>query len=112
MGAGVATPGGITSALTLMSAVRTAATPTTHFFFPCLEHRTVSVMCGKLGTEKGKSVVKVAGHHRRLCFVEPQLQQRPLYCIHAWRRASSVRRGVHKDRFVLTMWFVTVQTIA
>ena len=61
MGAGVATPRGITSAITLVPAVRTAATPPTHFFFPCLEHRAVSVMCGKLGIEKGKNIREGGG---------------------------------------------------
>ena len=61
MGAGVATPRGGTSAVTLMSAVRTAATPTTHSFFQCLEHRAVSVMCGKLGAEKGKNIREGGG---------------------------------------------------
>ena len=61
MGAGVATPRGITFAITLVPAVRTAATPPTHFFFPCLEYRAVSVMCGKLGIEKGKNIRQSGG---------------------------------------------------
>ena len=61
MGAGVTTFRGITSAVTLMPAVRTAATPTTHSFFPCLEHRAVSVMYGKLGVEKGKNIREGGG---------------------------------------------------
>ena len=61
MGAGVATPKGITSAITLVPAVRTAATSPAHCFFPCLEHRTVSVMCGKLGVEKRKNVREGGG---------------------------------------------------
>ena len=52
VGAGVATPRSITSAITLVPAVRTAAAPPTHFLFPCLKHGAVSVMCGKLGIEK------------------------------------------------------------
>ena len=55
--------------------------------------------------------LKVARHQRRLCAVEPQLQQRPLYCTQAWRRASSVKRGVHKEKSVFKMLFVTVHTI-
>ena len=58
VGAGVATPRGITSAITLVPAVRTAATPPTHFFFPCLEYRAVSVMCGELGIEEGETIFK------------------------------------------------------
>ena len=61
MGAGVITPRGITSAVTLMSAVRTAATSTTHYFFPCLQHRAVRVMCGKLEVEKGKNIREGGG---------------------------------------------------
>ena len=61
VGAGVATPRGITFAITLVPAVRTAATPPTHCFFPCLEHRTVSVMCGKLRVEKGKNIREGGG---------------------------------------------------
>ena len=56
--------------------------------------------------------LKGAGHHLRLCSVEPQLQQRPLYCTHAWHRASSERSGVHRDKSVLTALLVTVQTIS
>ena len=56
MGAGVTNPRRISSAVTLMSAVRSGAAPTTYSFFPCLEHKAVSVMCGKLGVEKGKDI--------------------------------------------------------
>ena len=62
---------------------------------------------------RSKSVfLKGAGHHRRLCSVEPQLQQRPLYCTQAWQRASSERSCAHRDKSVLTALFVTVQTIS
>ena len=53
MGAEVTIPGRISSAVTLVSAVRTAAAPTAHRFFPCLEY---SVMCGELGIEKGEDI--------------------------------------------------------
>ena len=56
MGAGVTNPRRISSAVTLMSVVRGAAAPTAHSLFPCLEHRAVSVMCGKLGVDKGKDI--------------------------------------------------------
>ena len=56
MGAGVSIPGRISSVITLVSAVRTAAAPTAHLFFPCLEYRAVSVMCGELGVEKGEGI--------------------------------------------------------
>ena len=58
MGAEVTIPGRISSAITLVSAVRTAAAPTAHLFFPCLEYRAVHVMCGELGIEKGETIFK------------------------------------------------------
>ena len=61
VGAGFATPRGITSAITLVSAVLTAAAPPTHFFFPCLGHRAVSVMCDKLGIEQGTNICECGG---------------------------------------------------
>ena len=56
MGAEVTIPGRISSAITLVFAVRTAAAPTTHLFFPCLEYRAVSVVCSELGIEKGETI--------------------------------------------------------
>ena len=56
MGAGVTNPRRISSSITLMSAVRAAAAPTAHSFFPCLEYRAVSIMQGKLGVEKEKYI--------------------------------------------------------
>ena len=56
MVAGVTTPRRSAFAVTLMPAVGGAAAPATNSFFPCLEHRAVSVMCGKLGIEKGKDI--------------------------------------------------------
>ena len=56
MGTGVTVPRRISSAITLMSAVGSAAAPTAHLFFPCLEHRAVSIMCGELGIEKGEDI--------------------------------------------------------
>ena len=72
MGAEVTIPGRISSDITLVSAVRTAAVPTAHLFIPCLEYRVVSVMCGELGIEKGQLFLKGARHPRRLCPVEPR----------------------------------------
>ena len=54
MGAEVTVPGRISSAIILASAVRTAAAPKAHLFFPCLKYRAVSVMCGELGIEEGE----------------------------------------------------------
>ena len=58
MGAEITIPGRISSAITLVSAGRTAAAPTAHLFFSCLEYRAVSIMCGKLGVEKGETIFK------------------------------------------------------
>ena len=56
MRAKVTIPGRISSAITLVSSVRTAAALTAHLFFPCLKYRAVSVMCGELGIEKGETI--------------------------------------------------------
>ena len=58
VGAGVVIPRGITSAIALASAVRTTAAPEAHLFFPCLEYRAVSAMCGELGIEEGETIFK------------------------------------------------------
>ena len=58
MGAEVTIPGRISSAVILASAVRTAAAPKAHLFFPYLEYRTVSVMCDELGIKEGKTIFK------------------------------------------------------
>ena len=56
MGAGATVPARISSAITLMSAVGSVAAPTAQLFHPCLEYRAVSIMCGKLGIEKGEDI--------------------------------------------------------
>ena len=58
MGAEVTILGRISSAIILSSAVRTATAPKAHLFFPCLEYRAVSIMCGELGIEKGETIFK------------------------------------------------------
>ena len=79
MGAEVTIPGRISSAIILASAVRTAAAPKAHIFFPFLEYRAVSVMCGEPGIDEGETIfLKGARHRRRLCTVEPHIQQRLL----------------------------------
>ena len=83
MGAGVTVPGRISSAITLVSAVRTAAAPTAHLLFPCLEYRAVSVMCGELGIEKGEDIHEGDRTPSEAVVSRPPLQQWPLYCIHA-----------------------------
>ena len=58
IGAEVTIPGRISSAVILASAVRTAAAPKAHIFFPYLEYRAVSVMCDELGIEEGENIFK------------------------------------------------------
>ena len=58
MGAEVTILGRISSAIIFASAVRTAAVPKAHLFFPHLEYRAASVMCGELGIEEGETIFK------------------------------------------------------
>ena len=58
MGANITVAGRISSAIILASAVRTAAAPKAHLFFPYLEYRAVSVLCGELGIEEGETIFK------------------------------------------------------
>ena len=76
MGAGVTNPRRISSAVTLMSAVRAAVAPTAHSFFPCLEYRAVSVMRGKLGVERGNDI------HEGGRAPSEAVVRRPSYCTH------------------------------
>ena len=113
MGAGFTVPGRISSAITLVSAIRTATTPTAHLFFPSLEYRAISVMCGELGVEKDEDIRKGGRTPSKAVFSQPAVTAAAAVF---YRRlaagASSVRRGVHRDKLVLTMLFVTVHTIA
>ena len=58
MGAEITTPGRISSAIILASAVRPTAAPKAHLFFPYLEYRAVSVICDELGIEEGETIFK------------------------------------------------------
>ena len=71
MGAGVTIPGRISSAITLVSAVRTAAAPTAHVFSPYLKYRAVSVMCGELGIEKGEGIHEEGRTPSKAVFSQP-----------------------------------------
>ena len=109
MGAEVTIPGCISSAITLVSAIRTATAPTAHLFFPCLEYRAVSVMCGELGTEKGEVI------HKGGRTPSKAVSSRPAITAILYTRLTAgvlVRRGVHRDKLVMTMLLVTVHTIA
>ena len=46
------------------------------------------------GLRREETFVKVAGHQRRLWSVEPQLQQRTLYCIHGVLSEKGRRQGL------------------
>ena len=73
MGAGVTVPGRISSDITLVSAVGPAAAPTAHLFFPCLEYRAVSVMCGELGIEMGEDIHKGGRTPSKAVFSRPAI---------------------------------------
>ena len=84
MGAGVTVPGRISSAITLVSAVRPATAPTAHLFFPCLEYRAVSVMCGELGIEKGEDIHKGGRTPSKAVLNRTAITAAAaIYCIHA-----------------------------
>ena len=76
MGAEVTIPGRILPAVILSFAVRTAAAPKAHLFFPYLEYRAVSVMCDELGIEEGGTIFK--GGKAPPEALEPHIQQRLL----------------------------------
>ena len=50
--AGVTIPRGITSATTLVLAVRVTTAPLTHFLFPRLKYGPIHVVCGEVRVEK------------------------------------------------------------
>ena len=71
MVAGVTVPGRISSSITLMSAVGSAAAPTVHLFFPCPKFRAVSIMCGELRIEKGEDIHKAGRTPSKAVFSRP-----------------------------------------
>ena len=71
MGVEVTVPGRISFAITLMSAVGSAAAPTTNLFFTCLEYRAVSIMCGELGIEKGEDIHEGGRARSKAMFSRP-----------------------------------------
>ena len=73
MGAGITVPGRMSSAITLVPAVGPAAAPTAHFFFPCLEYRAVSVMCGELRIEKGEDMHEGGREPSKAVFSRPEV---------------------------------------
>ena len=83
MGAGVTNPRRISSAITLMSAVRATAAPTAHSSFHVSNIEPSASCVANSGLRRENTFVKVAGHHRRLWSVDLQLQQQLLYCTHA-----------------------------
>ena len=83
MGAGATNPRRISSAITLMSAVRATAAPAAHSSFHVSNIEPSASCVANSGLRRENTFVKVAGHHRRLWSVDPQLQQQLLYCTHA-----------------------------
>ena len=70
----------VSSAIPLRAAVRTASTPPAHVVFFHISNFEPSASCvATSGLSREKVFVKGAGHHRRLCSDDLQLQQRPLY---------------------------------
>ena len=61
VGAGVVIPRDITSAITLVLAVRVTTAPLTHGLFPRLKYGPICVVCGELRVEKGKNICKRGG---------------------------------------------------
>ena len=112
MGAGVTNLRRVSSAVTLMSAVRGAAAPTAHSLFLCLDHRAVGVMCGKLGVEKEKDIRE--GGRASSEDVVRRAAVTTAAAILYTRLAAGVlsEKGCPQGQVVLTMWFVTVLTIA
>ena len=75
MGAEVTIPGRISSAIILDSAIRTAAT---HFFFHVSNVEPSTSCVANSGLRREKLFLRGAWHRRRLCPVEPHIQQRLL----------------------------------
>ena len=98
-----------TSLVTLAAAGGISLTPAPRHSFHVSKMDPSGSCVPNSGLRKEKMFLKGAGHQRRLCSVEPQLQQRPLYCTQVCQRASSERSGVHRDRSVLRILFVSVQ---
>ena len=83
-----------------------------HSFFPCLEHRAVSVMCGKLGIEKGKDIREGGRAPSEAVF------RRAAVTTAAAILYTRLATGVHSEKgrpqghVCIDHVFVTVQTIA
>ena len=78
MGAKVTIPGRISSAIILASAVRTAAAPKAQFSFHISNIEPSASCVANSGLRREKLFLKGARHRRRLCPVEPHIQQRLL----------------------------------
>ena len=78
MVAEVTIPGRISSVIILASAVRTAAAPKAHIFFHILNIELAASCVANSGLRREKLFLKGARLRRRLCPVEPHIQQRLL----------------------------------
>ena len=67
------------SAITLRAAVRAASAPPAHAVFQISNFEPSASCVANSGLSREKVFVKGAGHQRRLCSDDPQLQQWPLY---------------------------------
>ena len=112
MGAGVTVPGRISSAITLMSAVGSAAAPTAHLFFPCLEYRAVSIMCGELGIEKSEDIHEGRRAPSKAMFSRHAITAAAVILYTRLTAGIFSKEGVHRGKLVLTILLVTVHTIA
>ena len=112
MGGEVTVPGRISSAIPLVSAVRTAAAPTAHLFFPCLEYRAVSVMRGELGIEKGEDIHEGGRTPSKAVFSRPAVTAAVAILYTHLTAGVFSKEGCPQGQDGLTMLSVTVQTIA
>ena len=80
------------------------------FYF---KHRSVRIVCVELRAEEGEDTSEQGKALSETVFGRKQpLEERPLYYMQTWGRASLVRRVVHRGKSMLTIFFVTVHTIA
>lgn len=86
-----------------VTSVRTAAVPISHLLFPGLKHGVIRFVCGEHRVEERGDILEGCRVQTQAVIVKPQLQQCPLYCMEAWRRASSARRGSQRDESLLTV---------
>ena len=106
-------PAGVSSAIALVTTERTMLAPAARSYFFYFKHRSVRIVCVELRAEEGEDTSEQGKALSETVFGRKQpLEERPLYYMQTWGRASLVRRVVHRDKSMLTIFFVTVHTIA